>query len=167
MLVLVAMVAPGCVRRRMLIRSQPDGAMVYVDDQEVGITPVSVEFTYYGTRKIQLIKDSYETLTVKQAFFPPWYQFPVIEFFSENLSPWEHRDEHLLDFRLEPQQIVPDDRLLERAQELRVNASQGYSAALPAWPGPPGGAVSGQPQSDFQGVPPAILPLPEPYPASP
>lgn len=115
----------------MLIRSQPVGASVFVDDQEIGTTPVSVDFTYYGTRKIQLIKDGYETQTVKQQFFPPWYQFPGVEFISENLSPWEHRDEHFLDFQLEPQQILPADKLVERAQELRMNANQGYSIALP------------------------------------
>jgi hypothetical protein len=66
---------PGCVRRRMTVRSNPPGALVFVDDQEVGTTPVSTGFTYYGTRKIQLMKDGFETLTVKQTFHPPWYQF--------------------------------------------------------------------------------------------
>jgi hypothetical protein len=148
------------VRRRMTIRSQPVGATVYVDDQEIGTTPVSVDFTYYGTRKIQWIKDGYETLTVKQAFFPPWYQFPVIEFVSENLSPWEHRDDHLLDFQLEPQQILPTDKLMERAQELRINASQGYSIALPhaANLQPPVITPPGLPETGYNGPPPVVLP---------
>ncbi len=163
LMLMMAMVAPGCVRRRMLIRSQPAGATVYVDDQEIGMTPVSVEFTYYGTRKVQLIKDGYETLTVKQAFFPPWYQFPVLEFVSETLSPWEHRDEHVLDFQMEPMQILPADRLLERAQELRTNASYGFSPALPQTtqrqpPAAPGSITS---------TPPAVLPLPGYMPATP
>jgi hypothetical protein len=167
MLLLLALAAPGCVRRRMLIRSQPAGATVYVDDQEIGTTPVSTEFTYYGTRKIQLIKDGYETLTVKQVFFPPWYQFPVVEFISENLSPWEHRDEHLLDFQLEPQRILPADKLLERAQELRVNASHGYSAALPyATALPPGMSAPNLPEQGSVGTPPAVLPAPEAYQGS-
>jgi hypothetical protein len=164
MLLLLALAAPGCVRRRMLIRSQPAGATVFVDDQEIGTTPVSTEFTYYGTRKIQLIKDGYETLTVQQAFFPPWYQFPVVEFISENLSPAEHRDEHLLDFQLQPQSILPADKLLERAQELRVNASHGYSVALPyATSLPPGVADPNLPEDGSLGAPPAVLPVPEAY----
>lgn len=165
---MMAMVAPGCVRRRMLVRSQPDGATVYVDDQEIGITPVSVEFTYYGTRKIQLIKDGYETLTVKQAFFPPWYQFPVMEFISETLSPWEHRDEHVLDFQMEPQQILPADRLLERAQALRTNAGYGFSPALPPGTQPPfSGAVPSSVAPGSYPAPPAVLPLPGSLPAGP
>ncbi|MFM7737868.1 MAG: PEGA domain-containing protein, partial [Planctomycetota bacterium] len=56
----------GCVQRRMLIRSQPEGAMVTIDRQAIGQTPVSVPFTYYGTREIQLEKDGYQTIQVRQ-----------------------------------------------------------------------------------------------------
>ncbi len=121
----------------MTIRSNPPGALVYVDDQEIGTTPVSTGFTYYGTRKIQLVKDGYETLTVKQTFYPPWYQLPVLEFVSENLWPHELRDEHALDFQLQPQQVVPAEKLVERAESLRGGARQGYAVPLPnATPSP-------------------------------
>jgi hypothetical protein len=73
-LALVAMVAnvTGCVQRRFTIRSNPPGAQVYVDDYEIGTTPVSHDFVYYGTRKIRLVKDGYETLTVYQPMPTPW-----------------------------------------------------------------------------------------------
>jgi hypothetical protein len=156
--VLLTACLPGCVRRRMTIRSNPPGAAVYVDDQQVGTTPVGVDFTYYGTRKIQLIKDGYETLTVQQAFSAPWYQWPPLDFFSENLSPWEHRDEHLLNFQLQPQQILPAEELLDRAQELRTNTSRGYAVPLPydiRGLSPTGPVREGEPY-----IPPPVLPLP-------
>ena len=56
----------------MTIRSNPPGALVYVDDYTIGVTPVSTSFIYYGTRKIRLVKDGYETLTVMQPISPPW-----------------------------------------------------------------------------------------------
>jgi hypothetical protein len=115
----------------MTICSNPPGALVFVDDQEIGTTPVSTGFTYYGTRKIQLLKDGFETLTVKQTFFPPWYEVPPLDFVSENLWPVEQRDEHLLNFQLQPQQIVPSEKLLDRAQGLRTGALQGYAVPLP------------------------------------
>jgi hypothetical protein len=130
-IILVGSSSLGCVRRRMTVLSDPPGALVYVDDQEIGATPVSVPFTYYGTRKMQLIKDGYETLTVKQTFSPPWYQIPPLDFFSDNLWPHEQRDEQLVNFQLQPQQILPTEKLLERAQGLRVGATQGYAASLP------------------------------------
>ena len=37
--VVVLATAGGCVERRMTIRSNPPGALVYVDDYEIGITP--------------------------------------------------------------------------------------------------------------------------------
>ena len=50
---------------------QSSGALVYVDDYEVGITPISTSFLYYGQRRIRLVKDGYETLTVMQPIPPP------------------------------------------------------------------------------------------------
>lgn len=105
---------------------------MFIDDQEVGVTPVSTGFTYYGARNIRLVKDGYETLSVKQNFYPPWYEFPVLELFSETLWPFEKRDEHLVNFNLQPQQIVPPEKLLERAEGQRTASFQGHAAALPA-----------------------------------
>ena len=103
-----------------------------VDDQPIGQTPVSTGFTYYGTRKIQLVKDNFETLTVKQTFNPPWYELPVVEFISENLWPWELRDERVVDFQMIPQVIVPTEAAAKAlaAEGLRVARFEfGYMAA--------------------------------------
>ena len=97
---LVCLAQTGCVRRRMTVRTNPPWALVYVDDQEIGVTPVSASFTYYGTRKIQIFADGYEPLTVKQPFTAPWYQIPPLDFFFENLWPWECRDERVVQFDL-------------------------------------------------------------------
>ena len=56
----------GCVRRRLTVRTFPAGAQVFVDDQEIGITPCSASFVYYGTRKITVMKDGYRTETLFQ-----------------------------------------------------------------------------------------------------
>ncbi len=137
----------------MTVRSNPPGAVVFVDDQEIGTTPVSSDFTYYGTRKIQLIKDGYETLTVKQTFSPPWYEIPPLDFISENLWPFELRNENLVNFQMQPQQILPTDQLLERAEGLRTGAQLGYAVPLPNAPRTP------QPVSP---LPPPTLSVPGP-----
>jgi len=115
----------GCVRRRMTIRSNPPGARVYIDDQDIGTTPVSTSFTYYGTRKIKLVRNGYETLTVLQPFKTPWYQIPPLDFASENLWPREIRDEREVTFQLQPQVAVPTNELMQRAEELRHGMRQG------------------------------------------
>src|SRR6187551_2154820 len=93
LLILASLSASGCVRRRLTVRSFPPGAQVFVDDQEIGTTPCSASFVYYGTRKLTLIKDGYKTETVWQTFNAPWYQVPPLDFATENLLIYEIRDE--------------------------------------------------------------------------
>jgi hypothetical protein len=155
----------GCVQRRFTIRSNPPGALVYIDDYEIGATPCSTDFTYYGTRKIRLVKDGYETLTVLQPVPTPWYQFPGLDFVSENLVPGEIRDERILDYQLQPQVIVPTEQLLGRAEELR--RSTGSTTPQPGLPP----AAMGSPPATAPPMltPPTAAPesLPSPQPALP
>ena len=120
----------GCVRRKLTIRSQPEGALVYVDQQEVGQTPLSVPFTYYGTREIILEKDGYQTVKEKHRIRLPWYQIPPLDFISENLISKEIHDERVLDFQLQPQVPTDETQLQQRAEQLRQNVSQGLVAPL-------------------------------------
>jgi hypothetical protein len=139
LVVAVALAAPalGCVRRRLTIRSNPPGAMAYVDKQPIGVTPVSTRFTYYATREIQLVKDGYETVTEKYRLWPAWYEIPPLDFFSENLWPWELRDERMVDIQLVPQQVVPTTTVVQRGEQLRAGAQQGvWTGPVPATPAP-------------------------------
>ena len=118
-LVVLILIAPGCVERRLTIRTNPPGALCYVDDHWVGITPVSTSFIYYGNRKIRLVKDGYETLTVIEPIWPPYYEIPPLDFVSETLVIGKLRDQRNLDYQLRPQTMVPQDQLLGRASQLR------------------------------------------------
>ncbi len=123
-LLLLAVLQLGCVRRRMTVRSNPPGAVVYVDNRRIGVTPVSTAFTYYGTRRVQLVKDGYESVTKDHKFTTPWYQWIGLDFVAENLWPIETRDERILDFQLSPQQSIPPTKILARAEQLRTSAQQ-------------------------------------------
>ena len=109
----------GCVQRRMTVRTNPPGALLYVDDYPIGTTPCSTSFTYYGTRKIRLVKDGYETLTLMQDIPAPWYEYTPCDFIAENFVPGQIRDQRTLDFQLKPQMVVPTEQLLSRAEGLR------------------------------------------------
>jgi hypothetical protein len=126
--------ASGCVRRRLNVRSNPEGALVYVDNQQIGTTPCSVDFTYYGTREIRLIKPGYETLTVNQPIPMPWYQVPPLDFVSENLTPAKIRDNRTVTYDLAPQIIVPTEQLLDRANQLRQETIQFPTSPTPTLP---------------------------------
>ena len=132
----------------MMIRTNPPGALVYVDDYEIGTTPISKDFTYYGKRKIRLVKDGYETLTIMQPVPTPWYQIPPLDFVSENLVPGEIRDRQTFTYPLTPQRVVPTDQLLGRAESLR-REMRTTAAVGPV--SPPGAFPSSSP-----------MPMPEP-----
>lgn len=131
----------GCVARRMTIRTNPPGALVYIDDYPIGTTPISTDFVYYGKRKVRLVKDGYETMTVMQSVTPPWYQITPLDFVTENLVPGEIRDQRTYNYVLTPQRVVPTGQLLARAEDLRRGISAAGVAPPaaqggPAWPTP-------------------------------
>jgi hypothetical protein len=146
----------------MTIRSNPPGAMVYIDNREIGTTPVSTNFTYYGTRDFRLVKDGYETLSVKRTMPAPWYEFVPLDFVAENLVPGEIRDHRTLDFQLVPRRVVPTEEILGRAEGLRHD-TRGFGV-VQAGP-PPGTSGSGlapvwsQPGQDARVTQPASPPV--------
>ncbi len=44
----------GCVERTISISSEPSGALVHLNDEEVGRTPLTVPFTFYGTYSVRV-----------------------------------------------------------------------------------------------------------------
>jgi hypothetical protein len=142
-----------------------------------------VDFTYYGTREIRLVKPGYETLTVNQPIPTPWYEIPGVDFFSENLTPAKIRDNRTVMYDMAPQVIVPTQHLLDRADELRQETMQGLvvPAVAPApasLPAPPGATVPMLPgtlgpapstPAPYSPFPPAIVgpPVAAPAPFAP
>jgi hypothetical protein len=125
---LLAPALPGCVERRMTIRTNVDlqgGALVYLDNEEVGYSPVSTGFTYYADREIKLVKEGYETVTLIQPIRAPWWDSLLLEFFSENLWPFTLRDERQFHFDLPPAASVSTGEVIQRGQQLRKEAELG------------------------------------------
>jgi hypothetical protein len=122
----VALATTGCVERRYTIRTDPPGALVYVNGQEMGPTApaVSASFTHYGPREIVMIADGYQTAHVIQPIDAPWYDNVLTDFFTENLLPWTIRDEREFSYRLSPAVNPPSGDLLQRGESLRAEAQQ-------------------------------------------
>ncbi len=111
----------GCngVRRRLTITSEPSGAIVYLNNKEIGKTPISQNFLYSGTYNIKCCKEGYE---MKETYYKagcPWYLYPGIDFFSENFTPGELRDEQSCHIVLEQKREIPENELYEKASRLR------------------------------------------------
>ncbi len=112
----------GCVERRYTIRSDPPGALVVVNGEEVGVTPVSKAYTYYGNRRVRLVRQGYETLDLEQKFDAPWYDNYLTEFFTENLIPYTFRDERTLTYKMKPETPADPVELRQRGDLLRQDA---------------------------------------------
>jgi PEGA domain len=112
----------GCVERRYTIRSDPPGATVIVNGEEIGPTPASKSFVYYGDRKVTLMLDGYATKTLIQPINSPWWDNYLTEFFTENVIPWSMRDEREYTYEMVPAQSPPQNELRDRAESLRSEA---------------------------------------------
>ena len=112
----------GCVRRTATFTSVPEGALVYVNDEEVGRTPATIEFTWYGDYDLVYRLEGYDTVHTNHRLPAPWYQYFPVDFFAEVLWPGQLHDYRRQHYVLNPAEPVEPDELLERAGELRDEA---------------------------------------------
>jgi len=121
MLLFAAGAATGCVERRVFIESDPPGALIWMNDAQVGRTPVDVAILHHGEYDIRVEKDGYETLVTSARSTPAGWDFPPVDFFAE-ISPGVSRSDTRWRFTLAARD---DDEagLVERAQGMRESAS--------------------------------------------
>ncbi len=116
---LIVLGAVGCVERRYTIRTNPDNALVIVNGEEIGPSPASRSFAFYGDREIVISAPGYETLHVIQPVRAPIWDTYVTDFFSENVIPYTFRDEREFVYNLKPITTPPESELVQRATALR------------------------------------------------
>lgn len=122
--VLAMALCGGCVQRTISITSQPAGALVYLNDEEVGRTPIEVPFTFYGTYDVRLERDGYAPLWTQQKAEPPWWEYPGPDLFAEAVPGAKSKLAWHFELDALP---APEDRdadaLAQRARELRQTLS--------------------------------------------
>ena len=117
LLVLLVTVGSGCVERQLRLHSDPPGALVYLNGEEVARTPATVPFEWYGRYDVVVRKEGYETLEKPAWVVAPWWQWVPIDLIAE-VVPIRLTHRPRLDFELEPAQGTTQG-LLERAEEQR------------------------------------------------
>ena len=105
----------GCVRRSLTVTSNPPGALVYLNGTEVGRTPLTRDFTWYGTYDVTLRKEGYETLKTEGKVIAPWWQWVPFDLFAELLPL---HDRQALSYAMHPyaQATVDPQQMLRRAE---------------------------------------------------
>lgn len=110
----------GCVEQSMTIQSNPPGALVYMNNQELGRTPLTRDFTWYGDYDVQLRLEGYETLKTHQKVIAPAWNWVPFDLLS-SLVPVTIKDHRVFDYDLKPLNPAlnnPKD-LLTRADYLK------------------------------------------------
>lgn len=114
----------GCVERRLTIITDPPDALIWLNDEEIGRTPVSVGFNWYGDYKIRIEKEGYKIVsTHKEIKRPPEDYFPL-DFLTEVLWPGTIRRDFAWTFPLQPAANPTAEQLLQQADAFRQKALQ-------------------------------------------
>lgn len=146
--VLCALCVPvltGCLERRISITTEPPGALVWVNDVEVGRTPLDTDFVFYGDFDLRIRKDGYEPITTHKRANAPWYEIPPFDFVAMAI-PVNFDTDIKWHFDLQPQESTvigkeaSEQAAIQRANELRAKlirpeggaSSQNKSEAEPA-----------------------------------
>ena len=131
----LAMAMAGCgqVTRQMTLKSEPSGALVYLNGQEVGRTPCTVDFTWYGRYDLVLRREGSQSVKMTQDVPPPWWQWIPLDLVSEIL-PGRKVDHHEYAYVLKPQPEtgVPGAVLIDRANSMRPMLESGEYTRKPA-----------------------------------
>lgn len=119
-LVVATALASGCVERRVFIETDPPGALVWLNDAQIGRSPVDVGFTHHGVYDLRIEKEGYEPLVTPADTNGPIWDAVPLDFFAEVL-PIDAKAEARWKFTLTPRNDS-EDALVERASALRARA---------------------------------------------
>ncbi|HOX39291.1 MAG TPA: PEGA domain-containing protein [Candidatus Brocadiia bacterium] len=135
---LSAALCGGCVIRTLTVRSEPIGAPVYIDEREIGTSPARITFDHYGTRRVRVGpmldrqgRVMYDEKVEMYKCRIPWYEYFPLDFISDNLIPFNIRDEHEVSLTLpkvEPKTKARTETevkaVIEKASQFRSEAKK-------------------------------------------
>ncbi len=110
----------GCVERKLTINTEPQGALVTLNDEQIGVSPVTVSFNWYGDYWIRASKEGFETLDTHRELKAPLHDRFPFDFFAGVLYPGQIADDYEWTFELAPRQDLTREQLLEQADALRT-----------------------------------------------
>ena len=115
---IAAVILSGCVERKLTINTRPEAALVVLNDEEIGTSPVSVNFNWYGDYCVRISKEGYETLNTHRKLKGPWYDHFPFDFFAQIVNPNRIVDSYEWTFELSPKKQISPEELIEKAQQM-------------------------------------------------
>jgi len=115
----VSLFLAGCVERQLTIKTEPQGALVTLNDEEIGTSPVTVSFNWYGDYNVRISKSGYQTLKTHRRLKGPWYDKFPFDLFAQLIIPKRIVDSYEWTFTLAPKQYPTREELIQDAEELK------------------------------------------------
>jgi hypothetical protein len=115
----VSLLLSGCVERKLTINTEPQGALILLNDEEIGTSPVTVSFEWYGDYWVRISKDGYENLNTHRPLKRPWYDTFPFDFFAQIINPNRIVDSYEWTFPLEPKKQISREELIQAAEKLK------------------------------------------------
>jgi hypothetical protein len=109
----------GCVERRLTINTEPQGAIVVLNDEEIGTSPATVSFEWYGDYNVAIRKEGFETLKTHRKLKAPSYDAFPFDFFAQLIVPDRIIDSYEWTFELEEKRQIGREELIQNARQLK------------------------------------------------
>ncbi len=120
---LAALGTSGCVERTLTINTTPEGAVVRLNDEEIGESPANVSFEWYGDYTVEISKPGFQTLRTHKLLKGPWYDDFPFDLLAQ-IYPKRIKDDYQWHFELSPQSLPEREELISEAKKMREQLGQ-------------------------------------------
>lgn len=113
----------GCLERKITITSEPPGATVWVNDTEIGRTPVTTGFLFYGEYDVQARKAGCEPVSTSRSTPTPLWEYAPLDLVATAMPFTFTKDvKWHIDLKPTDPAAAEPEALIKRANELRARA---------------------------------------------
>jgi hypothetical protein len=125
LLLLCVALTSGCLDQKLTVTSEPEGALVIISDKEVGRTPLTIDFTWYGDYDviIRYPEKGFATISTNANISPRWWGYPPIDLFA-SIMPWTVHDKRYLHYKLKKLELPNDETLIKSAEQMGKRNAQ-------------------------------------------
>jgi hypothetical protein len=114
------LLSAGCVERKLTIVTQPEDATVWLNDEEIGTTPVTVSFNWYGDYRVRIEKPGYAIINTHKNLKQPLHDKFPIDFFAQHIWPGRIIDTYTWNYELALYQAPSSEELVGAANAAKA-----------------------------------------------
>lgn len=114
-LLLTAILLSGCLSKTVTVTSTPPGAVLSINDVEIGPTPATTEWHGGGVYRFHLQHKGYTTLKQNVTIKPRWYSYPIIDMGPDFMTTKEVKDHRELHFEMQPRGEESPEEIKQKA----------------------------------------------------